>query len=97
MGLCIVVVVWLFLTVPWVCLQFVIVVFPDHTHLLFLRFSKCLSQLSYHICVSRVNWTAFELQHEQTNRECGYASRKDPDQHRHHQLRLIRVFTSCMK
>ena len=32
---CLVVVVWLFLTVPWVCLQFVIVVFPDHTHLLF--------------------------------------------------------------
>ena len=24
----------LFLTVPWGCLQFVIVVFPDHTHLL---------------------------------------------------------------
>ena len=24
--------VWLFLAVPWVCLQFVIVVFPDHTH-----------------------------------------------------------------
>ena len=22
---------WLFLTMPWVCLQFVIVVFPDHT------------------------------------------------------------------
>ena len=33
---CLVIVVWLFLTVPWVCLQFVIVVFPDHTHLLFL-------------------------------------------------------------
>ena len=29
------VVVWLFLAVPCVCLQFVIVVFPDHTHLLF--------------------------------------------------------------
>ena len=29
------VVVWLFLAVPWVCLQFVIVVFPDYTHLLF--------------------------------------------------------------
>ena len=28
---------WLFLTVPWGCLRFVIVVFPDHTHLLFLR------------------------------------------------------------
>ena len=27
---------WLFLVVPRVCLQFVIVVFPDHTHLLFL-------------------------------------------------------------
>ena len=26
---------WLFLTVPWVGLQYVIVVFPDHTHLLF--------------------------------------------------------------
>ena len=30
-----VIVVRLFLAVPWVCLQFVIVVFPDHTHLLF--------------------------------------------------------------
>ena len=28
-------VMWLFLTVLWVCLQYVIVVFPDHTHLLF--------------------------------------------------------------
>ena len=28
-------VVWLFLPVPWVCLRFVIVVFPDHTQLLF--------------------------------------------------------------
>ena len=32
---CFVVVVWLFLAVPWVSLQFVIVVFPDHTHFLF--------------------------------------------------------------
>ena len=32
---CLVVVVWLFLALPWVCLQFVIVVFLDHTHLLF--------------------------------------------------------------
>ena len=29
-------VLWLFLTVPWVGLQYVLVVFPDHTHLLFL-------------------------------------------------------------
>ena len=33
---CLVIVVWLFLAVLWVCLQFVVVVFPDHTHLLFL-------------------------------------------------------------
>ena len=32
---CLVVVAWLFLTVPCVYLQFVIAVFPDHTHLLF--------------------------------------------------------------
>ena len=35
---CLVVVGRLFLAVPQGCLQFVIVVFPDHTHLLFLKF-----------------------------------------------------------
>ena len=33
---CLVMVKWLFLAVPWGCLRFVIVVCPDHTHLLFL-------------------------------------------------------------
>ena len=33
---CLVMVERLFLTMPRGCLQFVIVVFPDHTHLLFL-------------------------------------------------------------
>ena len=33
---CFVMVERLFLAVPWGCLRFVIVVFPDHTHLLFL-------------------------------------------------------------
>ena len=33
---CLVMVEWLFLAVPWGCLRFVIVVFPYHTHLLFL-------------------------------------------------------------
>ena len=28
---CLLMVEWLFLTVPWGCLRFVIVVFPDHT------------------------------------------------------------------
>ena len=32
---CLVMVEWLFLTVPPGCLQFVIVVFPDHIHLLY--------------------------------------------------------------
>ena len=33
---CLVMVEWLFLAVPKGCLRFVIVVFPDHTHFLFL-------------------------------------------------------------
>ena len=36
---CLVMVERLFLAVPRGCLQFVIVVFPDHTHLLFLKIS----------------------------------------------------------
>ena len=43
---CFLMVVWLFHTVPWVCLLFVIVVFPDHTHLLFLG-SECHLYLLY--------------------------------------------------
>ena len=39
---CLVMVERLFLAVPRGCLQFVIVVFPDHTHLLFLEFTKRL-------------------------------------------------------
>ena len=35
---CLVVVERLFLAVPWGCLHFVIEVFPDHTHLLFLKY-----------------------------------------------------------
>ena len=33
---CLVIVVWLFLSMPRFSLQFVILVFPDHTHLLLL-------------------------------------------------------------
>ena len=42
---CLVMVERLFLTVPRGCLQFVIVVFPDHTHLLFLSYTVLLSCL----------------------------------------------------
>ena len=41
---CLVMVERLFLAVPLGCLQFVIVVFPDHTHLLFLTQIKLLLQ-----------------------------------------------------
>ena len=35
---CLVNLVLLFHAVPWVCLQFVIVAFPDHTHLIFFLY-----------------------------------------------------------
>ena len=38
---CLVMVEWLFLAVLRGCLQFVIMVFPDHTHLLFLIENLC--------------------------------------------------------
>ena len=37
---CLAMVVWLVLAVPWVCLRFVSVVFPDHTYQLFVDCSK---------------------------------------------------------
>ena len=42
---CLVMVELLFFVVPRGCLQFVIVVFPEHTHLLFL-FDQCFAVLS---------------------------------------------------
>ena len=52
---CLLVVEGLFLAVPWGCLWFVIVVFPDHTHLLFLCtlsiyvFKRCIESLEKQI------------------------------------------------
>ena len=49
---CLVMVEQLFLTVPRGCLQFVIVVFPDHTHLLFLKLVRMqrsgIDTIKYH-------------------------------------------------
>ena len=42
---CLMMVERLFLVVPWGCLRFVIVVFPDHTHLLFLSTPRCKIQV----------------------------------------------------
>ena len=44
---CPMIVVWLFLTMPWACLQFVIVVFPDHTHYLLYLSGKLLNFLFF--------------------------------------------------
>ena len=49
---CLMMVEGLFLAVPWGCLRFVIVVFPDHTHLLFL--TRMILVWSYLIIVLMV-------------------------------------------
>ena len=56
---CLVMVEWLFLAVPLGCLRFVIMVFPDHTHLLFLftvesLFLLYLLFISLFICFRRL-------------------------------------------
>ena len=45
-------VLWLFLTVPWVSRQCMIMVFPDHTHLLFITSGLILRK--WFICPSTV-------------------------------------------
>ena len=50
---CLVIVVWLYLAVPWVCLRFMIVVFPDHTHLVFC---VCYAFASDHLCLVVTCW-----------------------------------------
>ena len=50
---CLVMVERLFLAVPRGCLQFVIVVFPDHTHLLFLNLLHRSLHLQAIMCGSR--------------------------------------------
>ena len=47
---CLVMVERLFLAVPRGCLQFVIVVFPDHTHLLFIFLSVFCLSAHGHVC-----------------------------------------------
>ena len=48
---CLVMVERLFLAVPRSCLRFVIVVFPDHTHLLFSGLSDMKAWLSHMIVI----------------------------------------------
>ena len=52
---CLVMVERLFLAVPRGCLQFVIVVFPDHTHLLFLNDYALLLDATILVWKSKIN------------------------------------------
>ena len=52
---CLVMVERLFLAVPWGCLRFVIVVFPDHTHLLFLVKPETASSTRSTLHLSRLS------------------------------------------
>ena len=52
-------VMWLFLTVPWVGLQCVILVFPDHTHLLFGAVLLVITDFLQEVCV--VRWLCLAL------------------------------------
>ena len=49
---CLVMVGWLFLAVSWDCLWFVSVVFPDHTHLLFLILYLTVTHFNQRLCIS---------------------------------------------
>ena len=57
---CLVMVVQLFLAVPRGCLPFVIVVFPDHTHLLFL-FSHLAGSFTLLLLYSECHVTVINL------------------------------------
>ena len=54
---CLVIDVWLFLTIPWVYLQFVIEVFPDHTHLAMCQWSWFMESILVNIRVSLLRET----------------------------------------
>ena len=52
---CLVIVERIFLTVPRGCLLFVIVVFPDHTHLLFFMFCEKVLDKKYFLKLNNVS------------------------------------------
>ena len=52
---CLVMVEWLLLDVPWGCLPFVIVEFPDHNRLLFLKSGNPNDRKKYKLLRNKVN------------------------------------------
>ena len=67
-------VLWLLLTVPWAGLQYVIVVFPDQTHLLFEAY---IYQV-IHVIMFLHSWAS-----TQENLSSGFANNKGTDQPAH--------------
>ena len=51
---CLVIVVWLFIAMPLVCLQFVIVACADHTHYFRLDIAKQSQRISISIFVKKI-------------------------------------------
>ena len=58
---CIMIVVWLFLAMTRVCLQFVLMVFPDYTHH-FLFNIKCLSSRQTGYRLNHIKWNTMARQ-----------------------------------
>ena len=52
--------VWLFLAVSYVCLWFVIVVFPNHTHILFLYFQNKIVFKLKSFEIMKISWLLSE-------------------------------------
>ena len=66
---CLVMVERLFLTVPLGCLQFVIVVFPDHTHLLFFFVSHKIESQSCSLHIFKIILASIVKLHTNINRQ----------------------------
>ena len=60
---CLVIVVWLLLMRPCVCLKFVIVAFPDHTHLLFLLYLLGVLVLHFVLNTYIVSFPVWQYSH----------------------------------
>ena len=79
---CLVIVVWLFLTIPWLCKQFVVVAFPEHTHYYFRVVLKSFiirwKILQIHGKLQLHHLTLMQLQqHTQNTKSCGIPDMED--------------------
>ena len=96
---CLVMVEWLFLAVPWGCLRFLIVVFPDHTHLLFCWFwlgqqnmtvqGKMIKVLKFYIFILKLIICMLQSQRRASFAPSACCSQKNAS-HSRHPLSLYR-------